>query len=104
MTALVSLPNAQAKRWCYCNDQVSSAITNITGEQAFDLAFAYPSQSQRAPNTPTLFRFKAMGIMSTGLLNLGMRLRIRVGGLSGAVIADTGAITAAASLSSSGWE
>lgn len=104
MTSLVALPNALSPRWCYASSGPSTPIVNITGERLFDQVFSYPNQSKKAPNTPTLLRVKCSGIMSTGILNLGMRMRVRLGGLTGTLIGDSGALTATASLSDSGWE
>lgn len=90
---------------CYLNTAASSAITNTANETAFDQFFTFPSQSQRyLVPPPLLLRMQAYGLVSTGLINLGMRLRVRWGGVSGSVLLDTGTLTLAGSLSNSGWQ
>lgn len=103
MTALVSASNTQGPRLVYVNSAPSTAITNTTTETVFDTIATYPSQSQRYTLPITRILLEADGVMSTGLLNLGLTIRCRWGGLSGPVIATTGSFTAAASLSSNGW-
>lgn len=103
MTALVSAANSYSPRLCYVNSAVSNTITNTTTETAFDQVFTLPSQSQRSMQPPSIFRFKCWGIVSTGILNLNTRIRMRLGGVSGTVLLDTGTFGLTGSLSSQGW-
>lgn len=81
----------------------STAITNTNAETIFDQFFTYPSQQSRSPQSPELIRLHADGLISSGLINLGLTINVRWGGLSGALLATTGAITIAASLSQAYW-
>lgn len=103
MTALVSAGNTNGPRLCFVNSGPSSVITNTTTETVFDQVFTYPDQSHRYTLPTTVVRVEAFGVMSTGLLNLGLTLRLRWGGISGSVIATTGAVTLTSSLSNEGW-
>lgn len=102
MSSFQSVSNAT--RSFYTCTAASSVITNTTTETAFDQVFTFPSQSQRYIAPVTFLQMKALGIMSTGLLNLGARVRVRWGGIAGSIILDTGALTLSASLGNQGWQ
>lgn len=103
MTALVLLANSASQRRSYINGSPSNTVTNTTTETAFDQVFTLPSQSQQTVTQNTAIRLQAWGIMSSGLLNLGFTFRLRWGGISGTIIATTGSINVASSLSDNGW-
>jgi len=103
VTALISLSNSSNLPLRYVNSSPSTAITNTATETVFDQIFTYPSQPNRYTLAPTLIRMKAWGIVSTGLLNLGLTIQSRWGGISGTVLASSGAITLASSLSQQAW-
>jgi hypothetical protein len=88
---------------CYVNPVPSTPITNTAAETAFDQFFTFPSQSQRAVGNPTVIRIKAYGIYSSGLINLGINLRMRWGGLSGQSILTLLSDSVGMSASNSGW-
>lgn len=103
MPALIRVLNSYSPPFLYVNDGVSSAITNTTTETAFSQFLTFPNAAQRYIQPITMCRIKATGIMSTGLLNLGLTLRLRWGGISGSIICTTGSFNLAASLSDAGW-
>lgn len=103
MTALVSMQNSYNPPMRYVNASPSTPITNTSAETVIDQVFTYPADPSRYSQAPTLLRMKAWGIVSTGLLNLGFTLRVRFGGLTGTLLASTGAITIASSLSQQAW-
>jgi hypothetical protein len=104
VTSLIAIPNNAGPALRYVNSAPSTAITNTASETIFDTVFTLPSQTQYSIQPPSLLRLKCWGILSTGLLNLGLTINIRMGGLQGAIIATTGAITLAASLANAGWK
>ena len=104
MTQLVLAANTVgASKLCLVNSAPSTAITNTANETVFDQFYTFPSQSQRSTQPTTLIRLKAYGIYSTGLVNLGLTLRVRWGGLSGTLLCSSGSITLAVSANNSGW-
>lgn len=103
MASLVPMQNTLNPPMRYVNSAPSSAITNTTTETAFDQIFTFPSMPNRYVQPTTLIRMKAWGVVSTSLLNLGLTLRVRWGGVSGVLLASTGLITLASSLSQQAW-
>jgi len=104
MTALVTAGNtAGALRMVYVNSGPSTAVVNTAAETVFDQYFTYPLQSQRATLPTTLIRLRTFGIFSTGLLNLGLTLRLRWGGVAGTLLCSSGSLSLQASASNIGW-
>jgi hypothetical protein len=103
MTAMVQMANYYNRPLRYVSAGPSTAITNTNTESVLDQVFTYPSMAGRDTEAPTLIRMKAWGIVSTGLVNLGLTLNVRWGGVSGTILASTGAITLASSLSQQAW-
>jgi hypothetical protein len=94
---------ATGQRLCYANPAPSTAIANTAAETAFDQYFTFPSQAQRSTQPVTVIRLKAYGVYSTGLINLGLTLRVRWGGVAGTLVCSSGSLTLGASASNSAW-
>lgn len=103
MATMVPAQNTNGPRLLSVNDSASSVITNTTTETAFNCPYTFPSQSQHSIQPVTLIRYKAYGIVSTGLLNLNMTVRARWGGISGTVLCSTGVFALGSLLSDAGW-
>lgn len=103
MTALVKVTSVAIPPRTYINSVASNTVTSTTTETAFDQVFTLPSQAIDDVKVNTLIRLSAAGTMSTGILNLGFTFRMRFGGISGTVLASTGGVSVAASLSDGGW-
>jgi hypothetical protein len=103
VTALKLLTNVGTPRRSYVNFAPSNAITNTSTETAFDPTYTVPDQNSFSLPPHTTIRMRAWGVISTGVLNLGLTLRIRWGNISGTVIASSGGITVAGLLSDGGW-
>lgn len=103
MGSLALLPNAYSPRFFYASSAPSSAITNTTTETAFDQFLTFPSAPQRYVQPITSLTISANGVISTGLLNLGLTLRVRWGGILGTVVCNTGSFNLSSSLSNAGW-
>jgi len=101
--SMIHFSNAYGFQNRYASDADSAAITNSTAETAFDQLYTLPSENQSTMIEGLTIRLTAMGTFSTGLVNLGFRLRCRAGGLAGSVISDSGALTLIPSLSNAGW-
>lgn len=101
--SMTHLSNSSGVTFRYINDSDSTAITNSTAEAVVDEFYTLPSENTITMITGLTIRLTAMGTISTGLLNLGFRFRLRVGGLGGVILADTGGLTILSSLSNGGW-
>lgn len=87
----------------YLNDADSNTVTNSNAETVLDQFFTLPSENSLPMTEGVTVRITALGTISTGLLSLGFRFRLRVGGLGGVLLCDTGGITILSSLTNSGW-
>lgn len=103
MTALAMVSNAYTPRLCFASTGPSSAITDSTAETVFDQVCTLPSQSQHIYVAPATARIEAYGFFSTGALFTTCTFRLRLGGLTGTILATTGSITLPASQTDAGW-
>lgn len=87
----------------FINDSASNTVTNSTSETVLDQYFSMPPDSSWPLYVGTTLRMTALGTISTGLISLGFRFRLRLGGLGGAILCDTGGLTILTSLTNSGW-
>lgn len=101
--SMVRLSNSSGVTFRYINDSDSAAVTNTTSETVIDQFYTLPSENTITMITGLTIRLTAMGTISTGLISLGFRFRIRVGGLGGVILADTGGLTILSSLTNGGW-
>lgn len=101
--ALIHFSNSNGYQNRYASEADSSAITNSSAEAVLDQFYTLPSENQSTMIEGLTIRMTAMGTFSTGLVNLGFRLRCRAGGLTGSVISDSGSLTLIPSLGNAGW-
>lgn len=101
--ALIHLLSSTAFQNRYVNDSDSNSVTNSTSETVLDQYYTLPPDNVQTLSVGTTIRITAMGTISTGLLNLGFRFRLRVGGLGGNLLCDTGGLTILSSLTNAGW-
>lgn len=103
MASLIRASSFSFPRRTYLNSAVSNVVTNTTTETVLDQFYTHPATNVETSNPNTAIRLEASGVMSTGILNLGFNFRMRWGGIGGTVIATTGGISVASSLSDGGW-
>lgn len=101
--SMIQLWNTTAPRRCYANSGPSNTITNTTTETVFDTAYTVINPNVATLVSNSTFRISALGTISTGLISLGFRFRLRWGGLTGPILADTNGITILSSLTNAGW-
>lgn len=101
--SLIHFSNANGYQNRYVNDTDSNTVTNTTTETLLDQNYTMPPASMDSIYVGTTIRMTALGTISTGLITLGFRFRLRMGGVSGTILADTGGITILSSLNNAGW-
>lgn len=101
--SLIHFSNTAGFQNRYVNDSDSNTVTNSTSETVLDEFYTLPSENVSTMITGLTIRMTALGTISTGLLNLGFRFRLRLNGLGGTILCDTGGLTILSSLSNGGW-